>query len=114
MFWIEDIEFCYRADHAGLKLLYYPHAQVLHHIGQSAKKNYKISISNQVFNKIKFFKKHHSKFQLLLVTILSIYHVIIKLIVFGFLSPFNKIYFGKAKAYLYTLPRLLNPPKGID
>lgn len=114
MFWIEDTEFCYRAHHAGLKLLYYPKAQVLHHIGQSAKTNYNISISNQIFNKIKFFKKHHSGFEWLLVVLLSFYHVVLKLIVFGLLSPFNITYFRKAKAYWYTLPRVFNPPSGMS
>lgn len=113
MFWIEDTDFCYRAYRAKLKLLYYPKAEVLHHIGQSAKKNYNISISNQIFNKIKFFKKHHSAFEWLLIVLLSFYHVTLKLIVFGLLSPFNLVYFRKAKAYLYTLPRVFNPPQGI-
>lgn len=114
MFWIEDTEFCYRAYHAGFKLLYYPKAQVIHHVGQSAKTNYNISISNQIFNKIKFYKKHHNAFEWLLVVLLSFYHVLIKLIVFGLLSPFNVTYFRKAKAYWYTLPKVFNPPKGMN
>lgn len=113
MFWIEDIEFCYRASLNNLKLVYFPQTQIIHHIGQSAKKNYNISISNQMFNKIKFFKKYHSAFAYVLVVLMSLIHVFIKLLVFGLLSPFNVIYFRKAKAYLYTLPRLFNPPKGI-
>ena len=113
MFWIEDTEFCYRAHHAGLKLLYYPNARILHHVGQSAKKNYNISISNQIFNKIKFFKKHHSTISWFLIWTMSIYHVIFKLLIFGLLSPFSKIYYKKATAYLYTLSRIFNPPKGM-
>lgn len=113
MFWIEDTEFCYRAYHAGLKLLYYPEAKILHHVGQSAKKNYNISISNQIFNKIKFFKKHHSTFSWFIVWSLSLYHVILKLLIFGLLSPFNEVYCKKARAYLYTLPLVFNPPKGM-
>ncbi len=114
MFWIEDTEFCYRAHHAGLKLLYYPNAQLVHHVGQSAKTNYNISICNQIVNKIKFFKKHHSTPEWVLVVLLSFYHVVLKLIVFGLLSPFNVTYFRKAKAYLYTLPRVFNPPTGMS
>lgn len=113
MFWIEDIDFCFRANRAGLKMLYYPIAKVKHHIGQSAKKNYNISISNQVVNKIKFFKKHYSTFQWLIVIMISLYGVLIKLIVFGILSPFKRIYYRKAKAYLYTLPLVFNPPLGM-
>lgn len=113
MFWIEDTEFCYRAYHAGLKLVYFPGSKLIHHIGQSAKKNYNISISNQIINKIKFFKKHHTSFEWLLVVLLSFYHVTLKLIVFTLISPFNVNYFRKAKAYLYTLPLVFNPPKGM-
>ena len=113
MFWIEDTEFCYRAYHAGFRLVYFPEAKIVHHIGQSAKKNYNISISNQIFNKIKFFKKHHSVFAYIIVVLLSFYHVLLKLIIFGILSPFNKVFYRKAKAYLYTLPMVFNPPLGM-
>ncbi|MFZ4399440.1 MAG: glycosyltransferase family 2 protein [Bacteroidales bacterium] len=109
MFWIEDVDFCYRAKQAGLKLIYYPNAKVLHHIGQSAKKNYKVSLSNQVFNKIKFYKKYKSKIKYLSVLVLSIYHVFVKLIIFSILSPTNKIYWRKAKAYFYIMTKILNP-----
>ena len=113
MFWIEDTDFCYRANKASLKLLYYPLAKVKHHLGQSAKKNYNISISNQIFNKIKFFKKHHSRLEWMIIVLISFYHVLIKLIIFGLLSPFKSMYFRKAKAYLYTLARVFNPPLGM-
>lgn len=113
MFWIEDVEFCYRAKQNGFKLLYYPEVKIIHHIGQSAKKNYNISLSNQIFNKIKFFKKHHSYAGFLIVVLLSFYHVLLKLIVFSILSPFKPMYRRKAVAYAYTLPKVFNPPSGI-
>lgn len=113
MFWIEDVEFCYRAYHSGYKLVYFPEAKIKHHIGQSAKKNYRISLSNQIFNKIKFFRAHHKGIRSFTVTILSFTHVVMKLLIFGALSPFNVIYRRKAIAYAYTLPKVFNPPKGI-
>ncbi len=113
MFWIEDVEFCYRMHHKGLKCLYFPETAILHHIGQSAKKNYNISLSNQVFNKIKFFKKHHSTLAWMIIVLISFIHVLYKIILFGVLSPLNPIYYRKCKAYLYTLPKIFNPPKGI-
>lgn len=113
MFWIEDVEFCYRAVQNGIKCVYSPETKIIHHIGQSAKKNYTISISNQVFNKIKFFNKHHSNFSAKLVILLSFLHVVQKSIVFGILSPFNVVYKRKAAAYRYTLFKVFNPPKGI-
>jgi GT2 family glycosyltransferase len=113
MFWIEDVEFCYRAVQKDIKCVYFPETKIIHHIGQSAKKNYTISISNQVFNKIKFFNKHHSNFSAKLVILLSFLHVVQKSIVFGILSPFNVVYKRKASAYRYTTFKVFNPPKGI-
>jgi GT2 family glycosyltransferase len=113
MFWIEDVEFCYRAVQNDIKCVYFPETKIIHHIGQSAKKNYTISISNQVFNKIKFFNKHHSNFSAKLVILLSFLHVVQKSIVFGILSPSNVVYKRKAAAYRYTIFKVFNPPKGI-
>lgn len=113
MFWIEDVEFCWRANHQNYTCLYFPETKIIHHIGQSAKKNYNISISNQVYNKVKFFRKHHSKFSTAIIVLISLMHVISKIIVLGLLSPFKRVYYLKFKAYLYTFPRVFNPPKGI-
>ena len=114
MFWIEDVDFCYRAKKAGKKLVYFPQTAIVHHSGQSAKKNYKISLSNQIFNKIKFYQKHHGSLATMAVKALSAFHVVTKFVVFSLLSPFNVIYFRKAQAYAYTFPRIFNPPKGIQ
>lgn len=113
LFWIEDVDFCYRAHLAGMKLIYYPEAKAVHHISKSAKSNYKISVSNQVFNKIKFFKKHKGTGSYIIIVCLSFFFCLIKLLIFVMLSPFSKIYFRKARAYAYTLPRVFNPPKTI-
>ena len=113
MFWIEDVDFCYRANHAGLKCVYVPGTVITHHIGQSSKKNYNISISNQVVSKIKFFREYHAAGSVFIVKLISLYHAVLKLIVFSLLSPLNVVYWRKAKAYWFTLPRIINPPVGI-
>ena len=114
MFWIEDIDFCYRLNKAGHKMCYVPETQIIHHSGQSAKKNYNISISNQVYNKIKFFKKHYTPFSTFIVKCISAMYCIVRFVGFSFLSPFKEMYFLKAQAYLYTLKRVFNPPVGIQ
>lgn len=114
LFWIEDVDFCYRAAIAGLKCVYFPQARAVHHISKSAKKNYTVSLSNQVFNKIKFFKKHKSRAAFRMVVVISLIHVVAKLFVLSLLSPFRKTWRLKAQAYAYTLPRLFNPPKKIN
>lgn len=113
LFWIEDVDFCYRANHKGLKCMYEPRIEIIHHVGQSAKKNYNISIMNQVVNKIKFARRHYSRWNHFLTSTMSVYHVILKLIIFGLLSPINVVYYRKFKAYVFTFPRVFNPPKGI-
>ncbi len=113
MFWIEDVEFCYRASRNAVKMIYFPKASIIHHIGQSAKKNYIISLSNQIFNKIKYFRKHHNGFGAAVVTWMSFCHCVWKLVLFTILSPFRKMWKLKAKAYFYTLPKVFNPPHGI-
>ena len=113
MFWIEDIEFCYRIGKAGCRKMYLSNIELIHHSGQSAKKNYNISISNQIYNKIKYFKKHHSSFSAFYISCLSFVHVIAKIFVFSILSPFSEINSLKRQAYWYTLKRVFNPPAGI-
>lgn len=113
LFWIEDVDFCYRAKKAGMKLLYYPKVQATHHISVSAKLNYNVSISNQIFNKIKYFRKYKNLVSSSIVLIISLIHVLYKLIAFTVLSPFSVVYSRKAKAYWYTLPKIFNPPKGM-
>jgi GT2 family glycosyltransferase len=108
LFWIEDVDFCFRANKNGYKTLYVPLTRIIHHSGQSAVKNYNVSISNQVFNKIKFYKVHGTGIQVSFIYIISILNVIARTIIFSLLSVFRKIYFRKAKAYGYTLIKLLN------
>lgn len=113
LFWIEDVDFCYRAKKKGLKVLYFPEATIVHHVGESAKKNYNISVSNQVFNKIKFYNRHHSLYARQMITAISLLQVLSRIVMFTLLSPFKKVYRLKNKAYMYTLPKIFNPPKGI-
>jgi len=114
LFWIEDIDYCYRIWKTGKKIVYLPDAKIFHYIGQSAKKNYTVSISNQTFNKIKFYQIHHGVFLSYIVKIMSFINVFIRLVVFCLLSPLNVIYIKKAKAYFYTIFRVFNPPMGLN
>jgi GT2 family glycosyltransferase len=106
LFWMEDVDFCYRAGKQG-KLVYLNSAKVLHHSGQSQKKNYNVAISNQLLSKLKFYKKHLSFFKVLLADISCFVFICTRLAAFALLSSFKEIYKLKAKAYFYTLRRFL-------
>lgn len=107
LFWIEDIDFCYRLKQKKGKIIYNPDTKIIHHIGQSAKKNYNISISNQIINKIKFFKKHYDHFSIYLIITHSLINTMLKLFIFLIISPFSKVHYLKFKAYLYTIPQII-------
>lgn len=107
LFWMEDVDFCYRAKSIG-KIIYYPESIVIHHSGKSLKKNYNIAISNQIISKLKYLKKHFSGFNFILGALFSIFHVLSRLIIFTIISPFQNTYKLKFKAYLYTFKKLIN------
>ena len=113
LFWIEDIDFCFRTKKSGGKVFYVPLTSIIHHSGQSAKKNYNVSISNQIINKIKFYKVHRTAAGLFIVQCISFINVIIRIIIFGVLSPFKEVYSLKMKAYVYTLPGIFSATKNL-
>ena len=51
LFWMDDVEFCYRAKKSGAKILYCPEAEIIHHSGKSSTSNQHIVISNQLISK---------------------------------------------------------------
>lgn len=106
LFWTEDMEFCYRAFKNNLKVIYYPHAAIIHHGSVSGKKNLNVMISNQVLSKITFFRKNHSHLSFLTVKYFRWIHIISRIIIFKFLSLINTGKFlEKQKAYSYTFTR---------
>jgi N-acetylglucosaminyl-diphospho-decaprenol L-rhamnosyltransferase len=106
LFWMEDIDFCFRARQRG-KLAYFLNAKVVHHSGQSQKKNYNISISNQLISKLKYFRKHTGRLAAGLANLSCFLFVCSRILAFSVVSPFGKLYRMKAKAYFYTFSKLM-------
>ena len=102
LFWMEDIDFSKRAQTFG-KLIYLPSSQVIHHSGQSQKKNYNVAIANQLLSKLKYYKKHHSAPLVIIATVCTFIFIISRLIVFTILSFLKPIYLAKLRAYFYSL-----------
>jgi GT2 family glycosyltransferase len=104
LFWMEDIDFCYRAQQLG-KLYYTNQAILIHHSGQSQKKNYNISISNQLLSKLKYYKKNFNSVSVLCANISCFIFILSRCCILSVLSPFQSIYDLKRKAYFYTMKR---------
>lgn len=114
LFWIEDVDFCFRANKSGVETWLVPDAQMFHHSGSSARKNYRISLSNQVFNKLKFFRKHYSILSLVVLTVWEFFNCLFRALIFGLAAAGSSTSRKKSAAYFYTLTRIFNPPKGIE
>lgn len=104
LFWMEDIDICYRAQRQG-KIMYLNTAKIVHHSGQSQKKNYNVAISNQLLSKLKYYKKHFSFLAVFFANLSCFIFIISRMIMFTIFSPMKEVYRLKLKAYLYSLNR---------
>lgn len=102
LFWMDDVDFSFRAKQQGITTLYFAEWSVVHVIGQSGKKNYKVSISNQLISKLKFFKKHKQSLNYFLSAIFIEFHILLRILLFLPLVPFKAIYRLKFSAYCYA------------
>ncbi len=103
LFWMEDIDFCFRAKKMGYDISYFPFTKIIHFVGKSAEKNYKIAISNQMISKIKFFKNHHSPLAGFIILCTVMFVSIIKSTLMLIILPFSDLYRKKTIAYLFTI-----------
>ena len=103
LFWMEDIDFCVRAKERGYETIFFPNAQIIHYGGQSSKSNVKVRISNQVLSKIKYFKIHHTKIEIIILNVAALISILFKLILLMPTLIFFKSDNSKFFAYLYTL-----------
>lgn len=103
LFWMEDVDFCYRANKNGIKTWYYPQAKIVHLGGQSSSKNYKKAIANQLLSRLKFTRKNYSVFSFVLLDIVVFLHIVTRIIAFSILFVFTRT--PKAAAYIYTMKR---------
>ncbi len=106
LFWMDDVDFCYRNQVQGGETIYFPDWKILHHIGQSSKKNLSLVISNQLTSKLKFYKKHNESVKLFLSIFIFLLHVLLRIILLLPASLFSKNAFAKWKAYAYAFKKL--------
>jgi GT2 family glycosyltransferase len=57
----EDVDWCYRMKQAGWKVVYFPTAKIVHHIGQSTRKvPFKMTYERHR-SMWRFYRKHYSR-----------------------------------------------------
>jgi GT2 family glycosyltransferase len=107
MFWMEDVDLCYRVTKAGKKVVYDPSISIIHHGGKSST-NFSVVIPNQILSKVKFYKKHGSVLKYIIIDLLSFELVFTRLIVFILLSFLrNDILRRKRNAYAVALKEFI-------
>jgi GT2 family glycosyltransferase len=106
LFWMEDVDLCRKAAREG-KIIYYPNVEIIHHSGQSQKKNYNKAIANQILSKLKYYRANSSFAGFCIAVFFSAVMIISRMIAFTLLLPFSDVYKLKSRAYFYTFKRYL-------
>jgi hypothetical protein len=103
LFWMDDVDLCFRARQKGMKLIYFREWKIIHKIGVSSRRNYKKVISNQLISKLKFFRKNRLRRDYFLSLLATKLHIVLRILLFIPLLPFKKEYRLKFVAYCYSL-----------
>lgn len=107
IFWQDDFDYCYRARNAGISIYYFPNASLVHYVRQSADKNLNIYYANFIISNLRLYKKHHSKFEIFLAFIFTLFHLVGYTVFLLLLSPFSKTYRKKVIPYFYTFGKFM-------
>ncbi|WP_066022582.1 MULTISPECIES: glycosyltransferase family 2 protein [Clostridium] len=102
----EEIDFCYQANKAGFKAVYYPYGEIIHYIGQSSDKIKDITFYERYKSMIKYFNKNYGKLKEILVRI----NLIVGLM-FRTVGNLVKFLFSHDKYTLYTVKIYFNTIK---
>lgn len=108
LFWMEDADFSTRAREAGAAVIYFPAAEVVHHSGQSSRKNLRRVIANQLLSKLKYYRKHSGLAAMLLASLFCWFHILSRAIVFSITGLFSQAHAEKAGAYWFSAGRFLS------
>jgi len=91
--YFEDGDWCYRMVQTGWKVVYYPHAEIIHYYGQTRKQYLGRDTFIIYLSRLYFFSKHYSPLTLHLVKFLTMLEAILrymKTLMFSYYSPSEK------------------------
>jgi GT2 family glycosyltransferase len=74
----EDGDWCYRMIQAGWKVVFYPHAEIIHYVGKTREKNLLRDLNIIYQSRHYFFRKHYGIPTRMLVRLLTIIELIIR------------------------------------
>lgn len=104
LFWMEDVDYCFRFRLEGLSCVYFHEPQIIHLGGQSSKSNYNRVISNQLISRLKFSRKHRSGFSSAMMVLVLRLHIVTRILIFGLVNLFRKT--PKFQAYVFSWKKL--------
>ena len=107
LFWMEDIDLCYRAQKIGYINYFFPETKIVHFQGKSAEKNLVYATSNQLISKIKFFKIHNSIIEVYILKAAMLVLSIVKIVLLSFLSPFKSKNRKKIAGYALVIHSII-------
>lgn len=108
LFWMDDVDYCYRARKNNIYVNYIPKVEIYHHSGKSSEKNLPVTIANQLLSKIKYLTRHKGILVGIVAALFVFIHIITRIVVFLILSIFGSRYHGKMKAYLFALKKFVD------
>lgn len=86
LFWCEDTDLCMRITAVGGSCWFIAGATIMHIGGESAKRNPKRAIPNQLLSRIKLARKHRNKVIAGLVAMVIGLHIVTRIMAFGVIS----------------------------
>jgi N-acetylglucosaminyl-diphospho-decaprenol L-rhamnosyltransferase len=107
IFWMDDVDLCYRASLKGKPAIWVVDWEVIHHSGKSSVSASGIPLANQLISRLKFFKKHRWIFSLITGHIACLLQLGSRLILLHIGSVFSAKAVARAIAYRYATKRYL-------
>lgn len=83
LFWIEDLDLCYRASESGLGTMYYPGSQIIHHGGKSSSRNPNTSLYMQLTNRPRYFLARGKRFQGIILYFIVLFAILFRYLLYG-------------------------------